>query len=206
MIKRILVVMMVMVSLVGCSTLHYKTPTGNPEGYDKKIVIDKSKSEVWDALLIGLSDKFFAVNNIEKDSGFVNVSFYSNNACAYVNCGYYEKWENDSKNIMNVCDCDPKMKFYSGMWRFDTCSTTIEGRINILVQELGNDKSSLSVNIRNIVIHRANLWNTWDGRYRYINDTVVFDSKQVGHGQSISCYSTGSLEDEILGIIQSIIK
>lgn len=38
-------------------------------------VVEKSKAEVWKHLVQKLGQQFFVVNNLDKDSGFINVSY-----------------------------------------------------------------------------------------------------------------------------------
>ena len=54
-------------------------------------VVEKSKEEVWKHLVQRLGKEFFVVNNIDKDSGFVNVS-YSGDPEKYCDCGTAERW------------------------------------------------------------------------------------------------------------------
>src|SRR3954449_382638 len=49
-------------------------------------IIAKSKDQVWDSFIPALSSKFFVINNIDKASGLINVS-YSGDPEKYVDCG-----------------------------------------------------------------------------------------------------------------------
>ena len=199
------IIALVSTTIAGCGPVKYNTPTSTPMGNERKIVIDKSKDKVWDTLLSGLADRFFSINNIEKDSGFINVSFFSNDSCDYVDCGVY-KLISTGKTVP-ICDCDINKygQFSSGIWVFKSCSTKIEGRINILVQEISSEKTSLFIDIRFLVHHSSNLWNAWNGSTIYNRYDVTFESDTTGEDNGMVCTSTGNLEKEIMEVIRELI-
>ena len=194
---------LVVTAIAGCGGIKYNIPSGSPIGSERKIAVEKSKDEVWDTLLAGLADRFFSINNIEKDSGFINVSFFSNNPCSYVDCGTYKTMNKP----VSICDCDTNESgnFSSGGWTFQSCSTKVEGRINILVQEITPYKTSLFVDIRFVVYHTANTRNGWDGSTMYKRHDVVFDSNTTGRDGGITCISLGKLEGEVMNIINIVL-
>jgi len=219
--RKLLSIIVLGLIIIGCSSVRYNSPTITPMGSERKIIIDKNKDKVWDTLLSGLADRFFSINNIEKDSGFINVSFFSNDSCDYVDCGGYKTRsgntninlnnnigkESASERIIPICDCDINKygNFSSGIWQFKSCSTKIEGRINILVQEVSSEKTSLFIDIRFLVHHSSNLWNAWDGSNMYNRYDVTFESDTSGEDNGIVCTSTGNLEKEVMAIIKELI-
>lgn len=50
--------------------------------------VSTSADEVWDVLVRELSKSFFIINNIDKASRIINVSFYTENAEKYADCGH----------------------------------------------------------------------------------------------------------------------
>jgi hypothetical protein len=48
--------------------------------------VERSKDEVWNELVAGLGAQFFVINNMDKASGFINVS-YSGDPEKYVDGG-----------------------------------------------------------------------------------------------------------------------
>ena len=68
------------------STQYYIEPTTEYEIVTEKR-IDKPFEEVWDGLVENLSKSFFIINNIEKTSRIINVSFSTDRAEQYVDCG-----------------------------------------------------------------------------------------------------------------------
>ena len=94
MIKRILVVMMIsfIISGYGCATnsklgiIDYKDP--NFETITNSKIVNENYLVVWDKLVKNLATSFYQINNIEKESRIINVSFFiDNNISQYVDCG-----------------------------------------------------------------------------------------------------------------------
>lgn len=80
------VVAFLLLGLSACAgKLEYTPPIGNGNVVTQ-ISVDKSKTELWDSVIASLSKDFFVINNIEKDSGFINVS-YSGAPSSFIDCG-----------------------------------------------------------------------------------------------------------------------
>ena len=71
------IMIVVSMGVVGCVSgkVNYIPPTGVQE--KNSIILQQSMDEVWTKMIDGIGDSFFVINNIEKDSGLINVS-YSN--------------------------------------------------------------------------------------------------------------------------------
>jgi hypothetical protein len=162
------------------------------------VIISKSEEEVWDKILKEITKSFFVINNIEKDSGFINLS-YTGDASKYVDCGYYTNTQKQRYYLTQ-----PSKSIYSGSYRINSIDSNLQGRINILVQDIESNKTSVTVNTRYIVTISSSMYETMYGGY--INDTVVtnFDTGQFGSSKGIKCISHGLIEKEILSILEGI--
>jgi hypothetical protein len=69
----------------GQSTLNYTH--AQPVKIKNERLVNKSVDEVWDSLVKELSKSFFVINNIDKESRIVNVSFYTDSPEDFVDCG-----------------------------------------------------------------------------------------------------------------------
>jgi hypothetical protein len=79
---------------VGCAgSTDYTRPTTNPQVENSKI-INKPREAVWNAAVPALGKQFFVINNLDKASGFINLS-YTGNPEAYIDCG---RWVSYVKN------------------------------------------------------------------------------------------------------------
>src|SRR5262249_7083662 len=67
------------------SSLQYTAPNEIAPQANSKTVA-KTKDQVWSALVSGLSAQFFVINNIDKESGLINIT-YSGDPELYIDCG-----------------------------------------------------------------------------------------------------------------------
>ncbi len=73
--RRSFVGALVIVTCAGCAgKLEYTPPTASYAVTNSKIV-NKTKEEVWSELVPALAKKFFVINNIDKSSGLINISY-----------------------------------------------------------------------------------------------------------------------------------
>jgi hypothetical protein len=185
----------------GCVTApKYIPPDTNAKSEIPKesIIINKSIDEVWDKLLKGITKSFFVINNIEKASGFINLS-YTGSASNYVDCGYYTNNQKEKYYLTQH-----REKILSGTYRINSIDSNLQGRINILAQDIDANKTSVTVTTRYIVtISRYMFEIMWGG---HINDNIVvtFDTGQVGSSKGINCISYGLIEKEVLSIVEGI--
>src|SRR5690349_12455540 len=70
----------------GTSTFKYTEPAPNAAINNEKIV-SKPFSDTWDILVRELAKSFFVINNIDKASRIINLSFSTQQPKEYVNCG-----------------------------------------------------------------------------------------------------------------------
>jgi hypothetical protein len=65
------------------------TPPKHPTGtLQNEITIDKSFQEVWSAVIDHATSTFFGVDNFEKDSGLMTLSFGGRNPDRFIDCGW----------------------------------------------------------------------------------------------------------------------
>jgi hypothetical protein len=89
----------------GASKLDYSPPK-DPDVQNNEVSISEPFDTVWDRLVGRLATGFFVINNIDKASRFINVSFSSDTPESYVDCGQstrefsYQKEE--KKYVYNV--------------------------------------------------------------------------------------------------------
>ena len=70
----------------GSSTYHYTPPTSLITPHNE-VTIDEPFDVVWDRMVKNLSADFFVINNIEKISRLMNVSFSTTSPGKYIDCG-----------------------------------------------------------------------------------------------------------------------
>lgn len=195
----------------GCvqSSLNYTPPSNfNAEKIPTTKIINKEYNKAWDELVNNLTDNSFVINNINKDSGFINLSFSTSNPNTYVDCG---RWVGHFKNLRvdetyNFSGAD-NARFTSkyGNSVINTVTTKeLSGRINILLQKITEKDLKMKVNVKYILKGTNKNTLLYPIQTDYTNWDVVFSSKQAGRnttGGQTQCQTTGVLEIELLNYI-----
>ncbi len=215
-------------SLTGCvgpgiSGLQYQGPTAD-ERVKNEVLIHQPFDATWDALIGQLAKSFFVINNVEKASRIINISFSTDKPEEYVDCGVSERifsYRNQKANYTYPVSGSNLYK-YAGTWgpyqnlpyvASVMRKTNLEGRINVYVAPKENE-TLVTVNTRYLLTIRAggqaefaNSLGTVVDRQNVVSEpvTVSFNTGQTaiadepvhGPGQ-FKCRSNGSLEAEIL--------
>jgi hypothetical protein len=194
--------------LAGCAgKLEYQQPITQQTVSNVKIV-NKSKDEVWKTAIANLSKNFFVINNIDKSSGFINVS-YSGDPEKFINCGTINSYVSNTRGERNYTfPASSAFQRYeameNGVLVFLERKMNLEGRINIIVEEMTKDQTRITVNIkyvvdRHLVVKLAgnNMTNRLDNSITFnTNSSSSFQSS--GKSQPVLCFPTGTLEASVL--------
>lgn len=211
----------------GVNTLKYADSKFEP--IKNEIQINEPYLKVWDALVRDLAKSFYIINNIDKESRIINVSFSSTEPVDFVDCGkstrtYSEgskeekfEYELAASSIYKFATPqqeDPAFNNYVMINR----EPILEGRSNIYIAPVDSDstKTSISVNSRYILTIKAKgqiYAKHISGRvftrgsipeetstWSFNTNEVV--KKDLGGGVIVTCFSKGKLEKDILGILQ----
>ena len=200
----------------GCasSTLEYTPPAIHSQVKTERLIpIDFS--EFWDAYVAELSKTFFVINNIEKESRIINVSFNANTPGEYIDCGYSNRTSSHfstGKKSFNyeVADSSYYQAGVRGtniLWNVNR-STSLDGRINIFMAP-ESDQTLLRVNALYVwsvnVSGITHLGETQPHLFPSI--TVTLSSGKAGEkgeqGEKIQCRSKGVLEKVLLELVDT---
>jgi len=210
----------------GTSGYQYREPI-KAETVANEAVVKLPFSDTWDLLIGQLAKSFFVINNVEKVSRIINVSFSTDKPEEYVDCGTSERtfqYAKESQTYTYPVAGSNSFKV-AGKWGpyqnlptigYFNRKTSLEGRINVYVAPKDND-TIVTVNTRYILTVRAS------GHGEGMNavgtvvqttafpetlSTVSFNTGQIGSAdwgtpqepQLVKCRSTGKLETEILAM------
>lgn len=196
----------------GCaeSALNYTPPSDfNTEKISTTKIINKDYNKTWDELVNNLSDNSFVINNMNKDSGFINISFSVSNPSLYSDCG---RWIGYFKNLNGEANYNfsgaenAKLSTMNGTSMINIISTkTLSGRANILIQKIEDKKQKIKVNVKYILSGVNKNMVVYPEQIYYTNWTVDFSSNERGHSQTgqTQCQTTGLLETELLKYISN---
>ena len=211
-------VVVLAVVLNGCASSggQYTPPTQQAVTTDRTVAVPFD--QFWDVYVEQLSKSFFVINNIEKESRIVNVSFTTNQPGDYVNCGRMLRtsshpasgertWQydtaDDSIYAAGLKGTNVELQFAR--------ETSLDGRANIFMAPEA-DGTKLSVNARyvwTVTVTGHNPYAAAYGTGAYVGaDTtrVTFTSTQAGthtvNQETLTCVSKGRLEQQLLNLVE----
>ncbi len=201
----------IIIGTTGCAgKFNYTPPTENTK-IKKTVIIDKPKDKVWSKLVQNLGQSFFTINNLDKDSGFINLS-YTGDPEKYVDCGTIESTVTNLRGERNYNF--PASKGHMVYEIFDRNlnlfgierKMELQGRININVIEVNKNKTSVSVNVRYGLTKkgRSTCITAMNRPTSYFNDSIAFNTNEGAAFPAIQktkCYSTGALENDIFDVL-----
>ena len=164
----------------------------------------------WDLYVEELSKSFFVINNIEKESRIINVSFSVNQPSEYVDCGRSERTSNHpatGKQRFNYRVADDST-YQAGvantnfLWTVER-DTALDGRVNIFMAP-DDPETLLRVNVRYVwSVDVSGTSNT--GHVSSNTERVSFSTSEVGSRGSgddkYMCVSNGKLEARLLNLV-----
>lgn len=230
MIRNAIVVVAGILFLHGCaapgkSSSHYMQPKADLI-IDNEAVLDDEFEAVWDRLVRNLSSSFFVINNIDKESRLLNVSFSSSDPRDYVDCGMTKRqfnYRNESQAYEYPVASDSFFK-WTGTWGamnnlpavYDISrDASVEGRINVYVAPVEGNRTRVAANARYLlkinvtgIAHGFNAFGAPAGSQHMQPSSVQasFNTKETvrenwGNAAQpdwVTCRATGELETRIL--------
>jgi len=202
---------------MGCAggQMGYKPPSQYAQTNIK--TIDKPIDEVWKTAVPNLGKQFFVINNIDKSSGLINVS-YNGSPEKYIDCGQISSHVQNLRGTRDYNFSGSKeYQEYEVMtdgvggelW-FVKRKMSLEGRINLIFEATTKNQTRITANTRYVVTKDIQQFSPgrsaagMNGSTVNFHDSISFNS---GNGATFSgntpteCKATGVLEKEILELI-----
>lgn len=206
---HVLCILVFLVFISGCiSGQNNYTP---PKVYKaaNSLAVDAPKDEVWKQLVKCLGSEFFVINNMDKESGFVNVS-YSGDPMEYIDGGEIRCTVKNlaGKREYKFRAASPYARYESlgddGITLF-TCERRVdlEGRINIIVSEEDDSRTNVTVNTRYIITQK-NSGQAASGQVFTLEPQVLSMNTggSVTNSGGTTYRATGKLEEKILSCVK----
>jgi len=194
--------------LSGCvsSDLKYVPPKAAAVAAQNFKEVDRPKDEIWSALVAGLGSQFFVINNMDKASGFINVS-YSGDPEKYVDGGeLYFKVENirglreyrfpaSRENVQYEV-------FNSGILMGVSRRLSLDGRMNVIVTESSSGRTRVTVNTRYVLTLNASGQNAMGQPMMPQTETISFNTGGEAKLSSGTTFRpTGEFEMAVLALV-----
>lgn len=200
-------------ALAGCAgKMEYVRPSSSFQAGSNSKVIDKPRDAVWAATVPELGKQFFVINNMDKASGLINVS-YSGDPEKYVDCGQISSYVKNARGERTYAfpaarGSQDYEAMTNGQLIFINRRMELDGRMNLVFEELGPNQTRVSANTRYVVKRDVNLRDV-NGKTANRSDSVNFNSNSSGSYPNpaegsgpVTCVANGALEREVLSIVR----
>ena len=207
----------------------YSYQGGQDSKIKNRIILDEDFDLIWNRLVGNLSKTFYVINNIDKESRLINVSFNLNDQLSdYVDCGEtirsFQLGElkedisykvSDSSNFLTESNAPPNPNVtYLRMFR----DTALEGRANIYVAPESDGKTTVMINNRYVFsvklsfdtfvyasLYKQHIEQKQFGRRPndIQPDPLSFNTNIASEGD-LECSATGKFESDLLKLAKNI--
>ena len=211
---RCLKVVVIACLLVGCAsaTASYRGPDASVRpNYSKEI--NRPKDQVWNDAVAALGQRFFVINNIDKASGLMNIS-YSGDPARYVDCGRITinvSGPNAKTQTLDAAAADARYESVAPLPPYGLPGTVqvrrqmaLEGRVNVIFETIGPESTRITTATRYVLTRKLAASHA---QLPY-SDTVGFNGNEkgsfppLGASPPLECVATGELEKSILSVIK----
>jgi hypothetical protein len=175
----------------GVTTPEYTAPDPEPAG-QTSVAVDQEYDDVWEGLISFTSQRFFAIDNYEKESGLMTLSF-SSDPGRFIECGEIST------------DGPPSYEGnYVGWYDERRATLDLEGRMNLTVQEVREQETEVQVNVR-YVVTATGTSGVQMAQWRFNtggSDTQQIKANNFGATQTRTCVPTHEAERVIVEGVQ----
>jgi hypothetical protein len=136
---------------VGCGSANYAPPPTSPPN-PNSIVIQQPFDQVWAHAIPQIGKSFFVINNIDKSSGILNIS-YSGDPEQYIDCGNIHVEYGSQITDFPAAKAEEEFTGPSGgvfPARYAR-KVSLDGRMNIVFEKVSEKSTRVTVNARYIV-------------------------------------------------------
>lgn len=202
----VLVSFVTLLSLAGC--IQNKADYTRPDAHTSvnSTVVNLPKDKAWSKLIARLGENFFVINNLDKDSGFINIS-YSGDPEKYVDGGvlYYMVENLAGKREYRFPAARRYQQFEmvnNGLLMTMERTVELEGRMNIVLAEDGPDKTRMTVNTRYVLTQTGKGLAVTGQPISPHVQTITFNTGGSATNQAGTVYQpNGEFEREVLALL-----
>ena len=177
----------------------YVPPNIDDTNFKNSTISNKNFDETWNSILDFVNDSFFKIENLEKDSGLLTLSFGAKEAEKFIDCGDFE---------YTLFFTGEEFKGSYIDYAKSGLLAVLEAKMNINIEKIDNESSKISINT-NYTYSTQHALGYYDPK---LNQTYSFES---GGYQTINvinpikgsiptrtCKSTNFAENTIFNLLK----
>ena len=115
----------------------YVPPNIDDSNFKNSVITNKNFHETWTSVIDFIDDSFFKIQNLEKDSGLITLSFGSNEPENFIDCGDFE---------YTLFFTGEKFKGSYIDYAKSGLLAVLEAKMNINIQKIDNESTKISIN------------------------------------------------------------
>jgi hypothetical protein len=211
---RVLISALVVAVLAGCAgKVDYIRPSVQVAQGQNTKTINRPREAVWATSVPALGKQFFVINNLDKSSGLINLS-YTGDPEKYIDCGRITSFVKNAQGERTYDFPGAKaqqsyeiMNPSAGLFLLDR-RMNLEGRVNLIFEEVDANTTRVTANTRYVVTRTQAIRSAAGGFPQNATDTISFNSGASApfpsnqRGEFAECAARGVLEQEVLRAVQ----
>lgn len=209
--KTLIIALAAMLLTACAGKIDYIRPTATVAPGSNSKVIDKPREAVWSAAVPELGKRFFVINNLDKSSGLINIS-YTGDPEKYVDCVRIISFVKNARGerTYNFAGSSAQQSYEilepGGLFFIDR-RMSLEGRVNLIFEEVSANQTRITANTRYVVQRVRAIRAAANNSSQTLTDSVSFNSGSSANfagqeSQAAQCAATGTLEQEILNALR----
>jgi hypothetical protein len=186
--------------------------TSTPPSADYR-VIDKPRDIVWDASILEFGKKSLVIDNFDKSSGLINIS-YSGDPGKYIDCGNITSHVKDSKGEraydFPAAKAQATYEIMDGDILFNIArKMSVEAHVSLVFKEVNPNQTKVTANTVYVVQKDVTTRRVDNNFSRSWSDSITFSNRgsssfrnDINSAATTVCEPNGELEREIFSVIK----
>jgi hypothetical protein len=177
----------------------YVPPNIDDTNFKNSVITNKNFDETWSSVVDFVNGSFFKIENLEKDSGLLTLSFGSKEAESFIDCGDFE---------YTLFFTGEEFKGSYIDYAKSGLLAVLEAKMNINIQKIDNESTKISINT-NYTYSTQHALGYYDPKlnqtYSFVSgghQTIDVINPIKGSIPTRTCKSTNFAENEIFNVIK----
>ena len=177
----------------------YVPPIIDDANFKNSVITNKNFDETWTSIIDFVGDSFFKIENIDKDSGFLTLSFGSKEAENFIDCGDFE---------YTLFFTGEEFKGSYIDYAKSGLLAVLKANMNINIQKIHNESTKISINT-NYIYSTQHALGYYDPKlnqtYSFVSggyQTIDVINPISGSIPTRTCKSTNFAENAIFNVIK----
>ena len=177
----------------------YVPPNIDDTNFKNSVITNKSFDETWTSVINFVNDSFFKIENLEKDSGLLTLSFGSKEPKNFINCGDFE---------YTLFFTGEEFKGSYIDYAKSGLLAVLEAKMNINIRKIDNESTKVSINT-NYTYSTQHALGYYDPKlnqtYSFVSggyQTIDVINPISGSIPTRTCKSTNFAENAIFNVIK----